>query len=218
MKVYHPLQFKYRRFLELPYLSIPPILEFKRSRDSHILSLHDTITQELLRLLYGAGQQRPGDSSGAAAAGSQQQQQQQPKVHFVLHMINPSVESPRFEAIELSPNAYLGDILRRKGGGGGGGLEASLYVLAVPEKVALFSTAVQHDELVRSYCLLFIKYFPSLTRTTRGMQQVYKTGLPQQQQGCAVGADGKDTQEELVICLDVINVPYEWKVVRRTST
>ncbi|KAL8447270.1 hypothetical protein Emed_004481 [Eimeria media] len=211
-------QFKYRRFLELPYLTIPPILELKRRRDSSVLFLHEAITQELGRLLYGVsppGGDGGGASSAAAAAGS--------KVQFVLHLINTAVDSPRFESLEIAPNIYLGEVLRRKGGGGGGGLEASLYLLAVPERPALFSSPAQHDELLRTYCLLFIKYFPSLTRTTRGMQQAHKTGqqlqlqqLQQQQQQQQLQqhqqGGGADSQEELVICLDVVYVPFDWKI------
>ncbi|KAL8433452.1 hypothetical protein ACSSS7_003879 [Eimeria intestinalis] len=223
VKVYHPLQFKYRRFLELPYLSIPPILELKRRRDSSILFLHEAITQELGRLLYGVtppgGDGAPVSAAAAAAASASSS-----KVHFVLHLINTAVDSPRFESLELAPNIYLGEVLRRKGGGGGGGLEASLYILAVPERPALFSSPAQHDELLRTYCLLFIKYFPSLTRSTRGMQQAHKSGqqlqlqqLQQQQQQQLLQQHQHqggvaDSHEELVICLDVVYVPFDWKI------
>ncbi|XP_026191634.1 uncharacterized protein LOC34622596 [Cyclospora cayetanensis] len=216
IKVYHPLQFKYRRFVELPYLSIPPIMDIKRSRNSDILLLHETITQELTRLLYGGGGRQGGPAGALGGAPN--------RVQFVLHLINTSMESPRFEAIELGTNMELGEILRRKGGGGGGGLEVSLYVLAVPEKSALFSTPLQHDEIVRSHCLLFIKYFPSLTRTARDVQ-LNKGGHlqqhhqqqplpppPQQQQQIVQANTDKGTQGELVICLDVVYVPFEWKV------
>ncbi|CDJ37602.1 ubiquitin carboxyl-terminal hydrolase, putative [Eimeria tenella] len=212
VKVYHPLQFKYRRFLELPYLSVTPILDLKRSRDSQLQQLHETISHELTRLLYGGG----GSSKGSQGSSGSQSQGSQgsggdgpPRVQFMLHLINTSVESPRFDAIELGPNAYLGEILRRKGGGGGAGVEVSLHVLAVPEK-AVFSSPLQHDEFVRCQCLLFIKYFSSLSRTAKEVH-VNKAGQiqqPQQQQ--QPGTDA--AKEENVICLDVVYVPYEWKV------
>ncbi|OEH74824.1 ubiquitin carboxyl-terminal [Cyclospora cayetanensis] len=218
IKVYHPLQFKYRRFVELPYLSIPPIMDIKRSRNSDILLLHETITQELTRLLYGGGGRQGGPAGALGGAPN--------RVQFVLHLINTSMESPRFEAIELGTNMELGEILRRKGGGGGGGLEVSLYVLAVPEKSALFSTPLQHDEIVRSHCLLFIKYFPSLTRTARDVQ-LNKGGHlqqhhqqqplpppPQQQQQIVQANTDKGTQGELVICLDVVYRDLEPHVFR----
>lgn len=205
--MYHPLQFKYRRFLELPIASVTPLFEFKRTRDTRIYPVHEAITTELRRLLYG------GQSGGAAAP--------RVPVHFTLHLLNTHMASPRFERLELGENLTLGLIQKKLFADSrlDARLDACMHILAVPVNPTVFYDAQQHDAHLRSSSLFFIKYFQNAD--TLGVAAPSPVG------GHSAGTDPcnhsdpsqqplqpfKLGEEEKVICLDVVAVPPEMRPV-----
>ncbi|CBZ51094.1 ubiquitin carboxyl-terminal hydrolase, related, partial [Neospora caninum Liverpool] len=177
VKVYHPLQFLNRRFLDLPLATMPPLVEIKSSRSVGVLPIHEQITSRLFAKLYGE------ESAGASEGGaSQRSSAKAPSIAFLLYAMDFLADDARFSPVAIADNPCLGEIFRSKmlgnGGRGSGVLghrtfpgssadqnypynrfDACLYFLAVPETNAVIRSALDHDEFCRRHQLLFLKYF-----------------------------------------------------------
>nr|PUA90156.1 ubiquitin carboxyl-terminal hydrolase family 2 protein [Toxoplasma gondii TgCATBr9] len=184
VKVYHPLQFVNRRFLDLPLATMRPLLELKSSRSVGILPIHEQITARLFSKLYG--EEGTGGEGGAC---SQRAGKASPPIAFLLYAMDFLADDARFSPLSLADNPCLGEIFRAKmvgnSGRAGGVLgarvypggasdlnypynrfDACLYFLAVPETNAVIREAVDHDEFCRRHQLLFLKYFDVFSANT----------------------------------------------------
>ncbi|PFH32118.1 hypothetical protein BESB_020590 [Besnoitia besnoiti] len=218
VKVYHPLQFLNRRFVDLPLATLPPLLELKSSRSVGILPIHEQITTRLFAKLYGAG-----ESEGGRAA---------PPVAFLLFGMDFTTDDARFSTLEISENPTLGELFRAKmlnargsrqfpGGSANANypcsrFDACLYLLAVPETNAVVRSAPDHDEFCRRHQLIFLKYFDIFTANkglgdARELEDATPGERPEEREAAEVVPEA--LRDANVICLDVLLVPSGWKLV-----